>query len=65
MSSDCDTILNWISKTAHALPVPDAQESDFMLERTAIPRLYDIGVSFHTRMKILLQYSYRGELTPV
>ena len=63
--SDCDAILDWMSKTALALPVPDSQESDFMLERTAVPRLHDIGKSFRTEMKISLRYSYRGEFTPV
>ena len=58
-------ILNWIPKTAHGLPVPDSRESDFMLERTAIPRSHDIGMSFRTVMKISLRYSYRGELAPV
>ena len=24
---DCDAILNWISKTAHALPVPDSRDT--------------------------------------
>ena len=62
---DYDTILNWISKTVHALPVPDSRESDFMLERTAVPSLHDIGMSFRTGMKILLRYSYRGELALV
>ena len=62
---DCDAISNWISKSAHALAVPDSRESDFMLERTAVPRLHDIGMSFRTGMKISLRYSYRGELPPV
>ena len=62
--SDCDAILDWMSKTALALPVPDSRESDFMLERTAAPRLHDIGMSFRTGMKISLQYSYRSELVP-
>ena len=62
---DCDAILHWILKTAHALPVPDSQESDFMLEWTAVPRLHEIGMSFCIRMKILLWYSYWGELAPV
>ena len=62
---DCDAILNWISKTAHGLPVADSQESDFMLERTAVLRLHDIGMSFRTGMKISLRYSNRGELAPV
>ena len=62
---DCDANLNWISTTAHAFPVPDSRESDFMLERTAVPRLHDIGMCFHTRMKISLRYSYRGGLAPV
>ena len=44
---------------------PDSQESDFMLERTALLHLHDIGMSFRTGMKILPRYSYRGELTPV
>ena len=26
---DCDAILGWMSKTMHAKPVPDTQESDF------------------------------------
>ena len=60
-----DAILYWMSKTAHVLTVPDSQESDFMMERTAVPRLYDIGVSFRTGMKISPRYSYRGELAPV
>ena len=34
--------LDWIPRTAHALPVPDSQESDFMLERTAATRLHYI-----------------------
>ena len=62
---DCDAILNWISKTALAVPVPDSRESDLMLERTAVPRLHDIGMSFRTGMKISLRYSNRGELAPV
>ena len=57
--------LNWISKTAYALFVSDSRESDFMLERTAVPRLHDIGKSFRTGMKISPRYSYRGELAPV
>ena len=60
-----DAILAWISKTVHALPVLDSQESYFMLERTAVPRLHDIGMSFRTGVKISPQYSYRGELAPV
>ena len=60
-----DAILDWMSKTAHVLPVPDSQESDFMTEQTAVPRLYDIGTSFHTGMKMSPRYSYRGELAPV
>ena len=50
------------------VPVPllyTAQESDFMPERTAVPRLHDIGMSFRTGMKISPRYSYRGELAPV
>ena len=62
---DCDAILNWIWKTALAVPVPDSRESDLMLERTAVPRLHDIGMSFRTGMKISLRYSNRGELAPV
>ena len=58
-------ILDWMSKNVHALPVPDFQEGDFMLERTAVPRLHDIGMSFRTGMKISPRYSYRGELAPV
>ena len=60
-----DAILDWISKSAHALPVLDSQESNFMPERTAVPRLHDIGMSFRTGMKIWPRYSYRGELAPV
>ena len=62
---DCDAILAWMSKATHALPAPDSQESDFMLQRTVVPHLHDIGVSFRFRMKILLRYSDRGELAPV
>ena len=62
---DCDANLNWISKTAHALPVPDSRENDFMLERMPVPRLHDIGMCFRTGMKISLRYSYQGELAPV
>ena len=58
-------MMDWKSKTAHALPVLDSQESDFMLERTAVPRLHDIGMSFRSGMKISLRYSNRGELAPV
>ena len=39
-------MLNWMSKTVHALPILDSQESDFMLGRTAVPHLHDIGKSF-------------------
>ena len=60
-----DAILDWISKTVHALSVLDSQESDFMRERTAVPRLHDIGMSFRTGMKISPRYSYWGELAPV
>ena len=60
-----DANLYWISKTAHALPVLDSRESDFMLERTPVPRLHDIGMCFRIGMKISLRYSYRGELAPV
>ena len=60
-----DAILDWMSKNARALPVPDSKGSDFMLERTAEPRLHDIGMSFRTGMKISPRYSYRGELAPV
>ena len=62
---DCDTILNWISNTAHLLPITDYQVSDFMLERTAVLRLHDIRMCFRTGMKISLPYSYWGELAPV
>ena len=62
---DFGAILNWISKTAHALFVPDSRESKFMLERTAVPRLHDIGTSFRNGMKISPRCSYRGELAPV
>ena len=62
---DCDANLNWISKTAHALPVPDSRESDFILERTPVPCLHDTGMCFRTGMKISLRYSYRSELAPV
>ena len=55
----------WMLKNERALPIPDAEESDFMLEQTAVPRLHDIGMSFPTGMKIAPQYSYRGELAPV
>ena len=41
-----DAILDWMSKTTHALPVPDSRESDFMPERTVVPHSYDIGMSF-------------------
>ena len=54
-----------IVKTAHGLLVLDSRESDFMMERTAVPRSHDIGMSFRTGMKISLRYSYRGELAPV
>ena len=40
-------------------------ESDFMLERTPVPRLHDTGMCFRTGMKISLRYSYRGELATV
>ena len=63
---DCDVIINgWIPKTAHTLPIPDPQESDLVLERTAVPCLHDIEMSFRTRMKISLRYSYLGELAPI
>ena len=55
-------LLDWILKTAHALPVPDSQTSDFMLERTAVPRFHDIEMSFRTGIKISLRYSYLGVL---
>ena len=58
-------LLVWISKTTHALSVPDFRESDFMPERTVVPRLHDIRMSFRTGMKTSLRYSYRGELAPV
>ena len=39
----------WLKKHTHALPVPDgSRESDFMPERTVMPRLHDIGMSFRT-----------------
>ena len=59
---DCDAILDWMSETAHALPIPDSQESDFM---PALTRLHDIGMSFRTGMKISVRYRYRGEFAPV
>ena len=62
---DCDAILDWMLKNAHALPIPDSQESDFMLERPAVPHLHDIGMSFRTGMKISPWYSYQGELALV
>ena len=58
-------ILDWMSKTTHAPHVPDFQESDFMPEQTVVPRLHEMGRSFHTGMRISLQYSDRGELAPV
>ena len=57
--------LDWIPRTAHALPVPDSLESDFMLEQTAAPRLHYIGIRLHTGMKFSLRHSYLGELAPV
>ena len=62
---DCDAILEWMPKTLHAQTVPDSRESDIMLERTVVPRLHDIGMSFRTAIKISLRYSYQGELVPV
>ena len=55
---DCDAILDWMSKTTHALPVPDSRESDFTgtNSRTAFTR---------HRNEFSLWYSYRGELSPV
>ena len=35
---ECDVTLDWMSKTTHALPVPDFRESDFKSERTVVPR---------------------------
>ena len=52
---DFDVILDWMSKTVHALPVPVSRESDFMLERTAAPRLHDIGTSFRSHWYDLLR----------
>ena len=52
---DCDVILAWMSKTTHALHAPDSQESDFMLRRTAVPCLHDIGMGFRTGMKVSLR----------
>ena len=40
---DCDAILDWMSKNAHVLPVPDSQKSDFT---PTLTRLHDIGMSF-------------------
>ena len=60
-----DAILDWMSKNGHALPVSYSQESVFMLERTAVPHLHDIGMSFHTGMKISPRYSYWGEIALV
>ena len=65
MLTDVIVMPHWMSKTVHALPIPNSQESDFMLEQTAVPRLHDIGMSFHAGMKILSQYSYQCELAPV
>ena len=68
MSSDVivtSLLLDWIPKTAHTLPVPDSEESDFMLERTTVPRLHDVEISFRNGIKISLRYSYLGELAPV
>ena len=65
MSTNVIVMPYWMSKTMHALPIPNSQESDFMLEQTAVPHLHDIGMSFHAGMKILSRYSYQGELAPV
>ena len=68
MSADIMVMPFWIfrmSKTTHALSVPDYRERDFMLEQTVVQHLHDIGMSFHTGMRILLQYSDWDELTPV
>ena len=48
---DCDAILDWMSKTTHALPVPVSWESDFMPERTVVLHLNDIGMSFCSGMQ--------------
>ena len=56
----CDVILD-----VYVLLVPDSRESDFMPERTVVPRLHDIAMSFRTGMKISLQLSYRVELARV
>ena len=35
---DCDAILDWMSKTTHALPVQDSRKGDFVPERTVVVR---------------------------
>ena len=62
---DGDALLDWMSKTAHALPVPDSRESDLMPERTVVTRLHDNGMSFRTGMKISIRYSDCSKLAPV
>ena len=37
----------WLNKHVHALPVPDPWKNEFMPEQTVVPRLHDIGTSFH------------------
>ena len=43
---DGDAILDWMSKTMRALPIPDCWESDFMPEQTVVLHLHDIRISF-------------------
>ena len=60
---NCDAFLDCMPKATHASPVPDS--TDFKPERTVVPRLHDIRMSFRTGNKISLRYSNWGELAPV